>query len=44
MQVPYKTFLTNGLPAGNGNIYDKYEYDDNYTINKLYRPAFTFKR
>lgn len=37
MNAPYKTFLTNGEPAGNGNIYHKYEYDYNYTINKLYR-------
>ena len=44
MQVPYKTFLTNGVPAGNGILYNKFEYDDNYTINKLYRPAFTFTK
>ena len=44
MQVPYKTFLTNGVPAGDGKIYNKFEYDDNYTINKFHRPAFIFTR
>lgn len=43
-QVPYKTFLTNGMPAGNGEIYNKFEYDFEYTIDKFYRPAFTFTR
>ena len=42
MQVPYKTFLINGEPAGNGVIYSKYEYDYDYTIDKFYKPAFTF--
>ncbi len=37
LNAPYKTFLTNGEPAGNGSIYHKYEYDYNYTVNKLYR-------
>ena len=39
--TPYKTFLTNGIPSGY-EIYLHYEYDDHYTINKFYRPAFTF--
>lgn len=38
--VPYKTFLTNGEPAGNGVIYKQYEYDKNYTVDKLYRKAW----
>lgn len=41
-QVPYKTFLFNGEPAGDGVIYSKYEYDYDYTIDKFYKPAFTF--
>ena len=41
-QVPYKTFFTNGIPAGNGEIYSKFEYDFDYTTDKFYRPAFTF--
>lgn len=36
---PYKTFLTDGYRAGD-YIHDKYEYDDRYDENKLYRPAF----
>lgn len=40
---PYKTFLTNGIPSSY-SIYSKYEYDDHYTINKLYRPAITLLR
>ena len=35
MHAPYKTFLTNGRPSG--FIYDTFEYDENYTINKMYR-------
>ena len=41
-QVPYKTFLFNGEPAGDGEIYYKFEYDYSYTYDKFYRPAFTF--
>lgn len=43
-QVPYKTFFTDGIPAGNGEIYNKFEYDFEYTTDKFYRPAFTFTR
>lgn len=39
---PYKTFLSNGYPCGIRGIYDENEYDTQYTINKLYRPAFDF--
>lgn len=42
LNVPYKTFLTNGMPAGDGTIFDKYEYDLDYVNNKFYRPAFDF--
>ena len=38
--VPYTTFLTNGMPAGDGKIFNKYEYDLNYVDDKFYRPAF----
>ena len=38
--VPYKTFLTDGEPAGNGRVYELYEYDKNYTYDKFYRKAF----
>lgn len=41
-QVPYKTFLTNGMPAGNGDIYHKFEYDYDYTNDKFYKSVFTF--
>lgn len=44
MQVPYKTFLTNGVPAGNIDVYLRFEYDDEYTVNKFYRPVFTFQK
>lgn len=37
LNVPYKTFLTNGQPAGDGSIYEKYEYDERYNINKFFR-------
>lgn len=37
MNVPYKTFLTNGEPAGNGDIYQKFEYDYSYTVDKFYK-------
>lgn len=42
LNVPYKTFLTDGPCAGNGDIYNGNEYDYNYTQDKLYRPVFTF--
>lgn len=35
--IPYKTFLTNGEPSGTTTLYERYEYDYNYTTNKLYR-------
>lgn len=35
--TPYKTFLTNGLPSGELYIYEKWEYDPQYTNNKFYR-------
>jgi hypothetical protein len=38
--VPYKTFLTDGEPSGNGRVYELYEYDKNYTYDKFYRKAF----
>lgn len=40
LDVPYTTFLTNGMPAGDGKIFNKYEYDLNYVDDKFYRPAF----
>ena len=40
LNVPYTTFLTNGMPAGDGKIFNKYEYDLNYVDDKFYRPAF----
>ena len=42
LNVPYKTFLTNGMPAGDGTIFDKYEYDLDYVNNKFHRSAFDF--
>ena len=42
LNVPYTTFLTNGMPAGDGTIFDKYEYDLDYVNNKFHRPAFDF--
>lgn len=39
--TPYKTFLTNGYPCGM-KIYEENEYDEQYTVDKLYRPAFDF--
>ena len=42
LNVPYTTFLTNGMPAGDGTIFDRYEYDLDYVNNKFYRPAFDF--
>lgn len=40
LDVPYTTFLTDGMPAGDGKIFNKYEYDLNYVDDKFYRPAF----
>ena len=40
LDVPYTTFLTNGMPAGDVKIFNKYEYDLNYVDDKFYRPAF----
>lgn len=42
LNVPYKTFLTDGMPSGDGTIFDKYEYDLDYVNNKFHRPAFDF--
>ena len=36
MLSPYKTFLTNGV-RDNDPIYEKYEYDENYSQDKFYR-------
>lgn len=36
---PYKTFFTPGH-TGDEWIYQEYEYDENYDVNKFYRPAF----
>lgn len=38
--VPYKTFLTNGVPSGDGSVYTTFEYDTGYTHDKFYRKAF----
>lgn len=37
LNVPYKTFLTNGKPAGDGSVYNYYEYDEGYQRDKFYR-------
>lgn len=39
--LPYKTFFTNGYPSAK-DVYEQYEYDEEYEYNKFYRPAFTF--
>lgn len=39
---PYKTFLTNGYPCGEYNIYEENEYNDSYSRDKFIRPAFDF--
>ena len=36
MLSPYKTFLTNGVRSYDP-IYELYEYDENYAIDKFYR-------
>lgn len=40
--LPYKTFLTDGIPSA-PNVYERYEYDRKYTLDKFYRPAFAIK-
>ncbi len=35
--TPYKTFFSNGYPSGETYIYWNWEYDYNYTKDKLYR-------
>lgn len=40
MNVPYKTFLTNGYPPGGMVMYSEHEYDSQYVENKFYKPAF----
>ena len=44
--VPYKTFLTDGEPCGDGTIYELYEYNRMYTKDKFCRkgldPVFSF--
>ena len=37
--APYKSFMTDGVRIGDV-IHDKYEYDNNYDVDKFYRPAF----
>ena len=37
LNVPYKTFLTPGEPAGDGSTFTVYEYDFEYVKNKFYR-------
>jgi len=37
--TPYKSFMTDGVRIGD-TIHDKYEYDNNYDVDKFYRPAF----
>lgn len=39
---PYKTFLTEGVRQGD-HVWDEYEYDHKYDINKLYRTPFRIK-
>ena len=36
MLSPYKTFFTNGVRSYDP-IYELYEYDENYAIDKFYR-------
>lgn len=38
--VPYKTFLTDGEPCGDGTIYRLYEYNREYTNNKFVRKGW----
>ena len=37
LNVPYKTFLTPGEPAGDGSTFIVYEYDFDYVNNKFHR-------
>lgn len=37
LNQPYKTFLTNGEPCGDGSIYRLYEYNTEYTKDKFCR-------
>lgn len=39
---PYKTFLSNGVRE-NDELWEKFEYDHMYDVNKLYRAPFRFK-
>lgn len=39
---PYKSFLTNGT-RDYDPIYNQYEYDRNYAVNKMYRQPLRFK-
>lgn len=41
--TPYKTFFTAGYPCGEYYIYQDNEYDERYTIDKLYRPFFDIR-
>jgi len=41
--TPYKTFFEPGYPCGEFYIYQDNEYDEYYTMDKLYRPFFDFK-
>lgn len=40
LNIPYKTFLVDGEPSGDGSVYQYYEYDVMYSKDKFYRPAF----
>lgn len=40
LNIPYKTFLVDGEPSGDGSIYQFFEYDKMYSKDKFYRPAF----
>lgn len=38
--IPYKTFLTDGEPCGDGTIYELYEYNRAYTKDKFVRKGW----
>lgn len=38
--TPYKTFLTDGEPCGDGTIYELYEYNRGYTKDKFIRKGW----
>ena len=38
---PYKTFLSNGVREGD-SMWEHYEYDNQYDVDKLYRTPFRF--